>query len=403
MKLRVLFVDDEPNVLQGLRRMLRPQRDEWDMDFSSSGAAALAAMRESPYDVIVCDMRMPGMDGAQVLAAVRDQFPGTTRIILSGQSDDESVMRTVGPAHQFLSKPCDPSALRDAIARAQSLRRLLRSDNLLSLVGRIDVLPPLPRIYTELVEVLQSPGSSAKEVAYVVSKDVGMAAKILQLVNSAFFGLPRRVTNMTMAVSYLGNETIRALVLTASVFSQLGRRRMEWFPMEALWNHCILVGAVASRVCTIHQADRPLVDDAMLAGSLHDVGRLVLAVADSAAYKEAMALAAKEQLSAGDAEARVLGATHAEAGAYLMGLWGLPDPVVEAVAYHHRPAEGGPPSWSPLAVVHVADVVAHEAVPPPDRCRPGVLDQKYVAPLGVLETWHCLIEEFRGLVEGDTR
>lgn len=403
MKLRVLFVDDEPNVLQGLRRMLRPQRDEWDMGFASSGAAALAAMRESPYDVIVCDMRMPGMDGAQVLAAVRDQFPGTTRIVLSGQSDDESVLRTVGPAHQFLSKPCDPSALRDAIARAQSLRRLLKSESLLSLVGRIDALPPLPRVYTELVEILESPGSSAKEVAYVVSKDVGMAAKILQLVNSAFFGLPRRVTNMTMAVSYLGNETIRSLVLTANVFSQLGQRRLEWFPMEALWDHCILVGAVASRACAIHQTERSLADDAMLAGSLHDVGRLVLAVADGTAYQEAMALAAREGLSAGDAEARVLGATHAEAGAYLLGLWGLPDPVVEAVAYHHRPQEAGAPCWSTLAVVHVADVVAHEVVPPPGRCHPGALDRDYAAHLGMLDPMHHLIEEYCGLVKEGAR
>ena len=105
-KTRILFVDDEPLVLQGLQRMLRPMRNEWEMAFVESGRRALEEMATLPFQVVVSDMRMPGMNGAQFLSHVQELYPRTVRLILSGHADKDLIMKCVGTAHQFLAKPC---------------------------------------------------------------------------------------------------------------------------------------------------------------------------------------------------------------------------------------------------------------------------------------------------------
>ena len=199
----VMFVDDEPLVLQGLQRMLRPERERWDMRFARSGAEALGLLEREPFDAVVSDLRMPEMDGAALLAAVMDRYPHMARIVLSGEMDRELTFRTVHCAHQFLSKPCDADTLKQTLARASSLRRLLNDRRLKSLLPRLESLPSLPALYTEILAEIQAPNSSFRKVGDLVARDLGMTAKILQLVNSAFFGLPRHVTAIDSARVYL--------------------------------------------------------------------------------------------------------------------------------------------------------------------------------------------------------
>ena len=104
--MRVIFIDDEPNILSGLKRILRPLRNEWQMEFKDGGQAALESLAETPCDVVVSDMKMPGMDGAQLLSAVKDQYPNSIRIALSGETDSHMIYRCVQHAHQYLAKPC---------------------------------------------------------------------------------------------------------------------------------------------------------------------------------------------------------------------------------------------------------------------------------------------------------
>lgn len=120
MKIKILFVDDEPMVLQGLQRVLRPLRNEWETAFANSGQEALEKLSQEPFDVIVTDMRMPGMDGGQLLTRVKERYPHMVRIILSGQADKTMVMKSVKPAHQYLAKPCDDATLRASLQRPGS-------------------------------------------------------------------------------------------------------------------------------------------------------------------------------------------------------------------------------------------------------------------------------------------
>ena len=220
MKKRILFVDDEINILKGLQRSLRPLRKFWDMVFSEGGENALKLLEKHSFDVIVTDMRMPGMDGAQLLKIVQDKYPMMVRIILSGHSDREMIMKIVKSAHQYLSKPCEKKVLVTAITRSCSLRDILNKKVLQQLLGGIETMPSLPSLYAQIVEEIKSPAASVASVGEIISKDMGMTAKVIQLVNSAFFSIPRHISNAQEAVVLLGIDVVRILISEIEVFSK---------------------------------------------------------------------------------------------------------------------------------------------------------------------------------------
>ncbi|HEX7509339.1 MAG TPA: HDOD domain-containing protein, partial [Polyangia bacterium] len=270
---RILFVDDDPNVLSGLRNVLRSQRREWDMDFAIGPEEALAKVAEKAFDVVVSDMRMPRMDGAALLAKVKELQPRTVRMILSGQTELESVMKSVFVAHMFLSKPCDPTVLRNVIARACQLNAILNSEELRGAAGKVEMLPAAPKTYIALNEALGAPNCAITDVVRIIERDVGLCAKMLQLVNSAFFGLPRRIALLLEAVTYLGTLTIKNLAMALEAFSSAspdcGLSQPE---LLALQDHSLLTGQIARQ---IQGQDKKKAEEAFLAGVLHDVGRLV--------------------------------------------------------------------------------------------------------------------------------
>jgi putative nucleotidyltransferase with HDIG domain len=384
---RILFVDDEANVLLSIRRMLHAMRDEWQMQFAESGVEALDLLEKEPVDVIVTDMRMPQMDGAQLLMEVKKRFPQIVRIVLSGHSDQELILKSVRPAHQYLSKPADAETLKSTVSRACALRDLLRQDGLKGIISQLDSLPSLPSLYTEIMEELQTKDCSFQKIAQIIAKDLGMTAKILQLVNSAFFGLPRHISDPQQAVSLLGLDTVKALVLTVEVFSKFDRTNLAFFDIERLWEHSIITGQLVKQISIAEQAEKQLVDDAFLGGLLHDIGKLVLAANFPDKYREVFELTAAESLVLNIAESHLLGAGHAEVGAYLLGLWGLPDAVIEAVAFHHRPWDCLANTLIPPAAVHIADALQREGNNgnQPNRSEPSSLDPGYLKKIGLEE------------------
>jgi putative nucleotidyltransferase with HDIG domain len=395
-KKRVLFVDDEPKVLDGLQRMLRKMRDEWDMEFTTSGAEALEAIDKQPFDVVVSDMRMPGMDGAELLTKVREICPTAVRLILSGHSDKEMILKSVGPTHQFLAKPCDPDALKATVARACALRELLANEQLKGVVSGIKSLPSIPGMYTQLVEVLQSPDSSLQDVARIISSDIGMTAKILQLVNSAFFGLRRHIESPAQAITYMGLDTVSAVVLTAGAFAEFAHSHEATKVAEALYPHSIATGNLAGRIAKTVSSDKKLIDDAIMAGMLHDVGKLVLASALPDVWREAVRTATERHVPMDEAERAISGVSHAELGAYLLGLWGLPDTIVEAVVFHHRPSKSLSQGFSVLTAVHVANALLGADELEPGAATVTPVDTAYLEHAGVADR----LPEWRQLAAG---
>jgi HD-like signal output (HDOD) protein len=267
-------------------------------------------------------------------------------------------------AHQFLSKPCDADTLKQTLARASSLRRLLNDRKLKSLLPRLESLPSLPAIYTEILAEIQAPNSSFRKVGDLVARDLGMTAKILQLVNSAFFGLARRVASPQDAVSLLGYDTVRALVLSAKIFSQVDPSRIPGLWLDALWQHSFSTSLFARAIGVGEKLPRKAQDEAFTAGILHDLGQLILAQNFPDAYAEAIVLAGRSGRPLWEVETERFGASHAELGAYLLGLWGIGEDVVGAVAQHHQP----PPAGSAArvtAVVFAANLIDHRLAAEP--------------------------------------
>jgi HD-like signal output (HDOD) protein len=385
MKKRILFVDDEALVLQGLQRMLRSMREEWEMEFVESGAKALERMALSPFDVVVSDMRMPGMNGADLLGQVMQLYPKTVRLILSGHADKELIFKCVGSAHQFLSKPCDSEALKATVRGASGNNDALQNDALKRLVAQMSRLPGIPSLYSDIMKALRDPEVSLEIVGGIIAKDIAMTAQILKLVNSAFFGLRRQVSSPGEAVNYLGLDTIRSLVLSINVFSQYESTKIDRFSYGALWTHCLDAGAAAKAIAQLENADRNCADESFVAGLLHDAGKLVLAANYADQYATMLQLMQREGLEQGQAEAHIFGANHADVGGYLFGLWGLPVRVVEAIALHHRPGCALEKTFSPLTAVHVANGFVHYPGDAPMPMAEGRLDAAYLKALG-LET-----------------
>lgn len=362
MRQRILFVDDEPQVLSGLRRMLWDMRDRWELHFAGSGPEALALLTELPMDVVVSDARMPGMDGPTFLEEVRRRWPGAARMILSGHSDREYVMRAVKPAHQFLSKPCSPEELKATINRLLGLGEFFKDERMRRAIARLDTLPVLPAVFAELTDELRSPNTSVKTLGDIISRDVGLATGILKLVNSSYFGLPRRVSSTEQAVTLLGTETLRAVVLSHYLFSRFDTRRYPGFGLDVLWGHSLGVARFARTMAALEGADKADKDICFMAGLVHDMGKLVLAELFWDDYLRVLDRTHRDSLPVREAEMAELGVSHAEVGGYLLGLWGFEEAVVTAVARHHDPARAG--SDAPLAVplLHAANVLEHELV-----------------------------------------
>jgi HD-like signal output (HDOD) protein/ActR/RegA family two-component response regulator len=377
---KILFVDDDPNVLAGLRNALRPQHREWDMAFANGPDEALAKVAEKSFDVVVSDMRMPRMDGAALLARVKQLQPKAIRMILSGQTELESVVKSVFVAHMFLSKPCDPSVLRNVIGRACQLNSILNSDDLRGAAGKVEMLPSAPKTYMALNEALAQPNCAITDVVRIIERDVGLCAKLLQLVNSAFFGLPRTIASLLEAVTYLGTVTIKNLAMALEAFASASAAcGLSQAELLALQDHSLLTGQIARQ---IQGGDKKKAEEAFLAGVLHEVGWLVRV---SDAFSPDAGIEIDRPLL----------------GAYLLGLWGLPHPILEAVAYHQQPDLVPHSELETLDVVHIAHHLASELRGTPSVGRP--LDRAFLASLGIdderIEGMRTLARKVAGIPE----
>lgn len=399
--MRILFVDDEQSILDGLRRMLRRQIAQWDMEFVSSGGDAMKRLAEKAFDILVTDMKMPGMNGADLLDQVVERWPDMGRIVLSGHADESLAVRASQVAHQYLAKPTDPDTLKAAIARVKPELDLARHERIRAAVGSCQKLPGLPTLCAELGRVLESEQANARAVAEVISRDPGMSAKLLQLVNSSFFGIGRRVSSVEMAVTLLGTVRIHALVLQDQIFRLfVPRGPIRHFSVEALGDHSFRVAELARLLSRAEgqREDRP--DQAFTAGLLHDVGVLLLAC-NHDEFGKVMHAMVDRQLRLEDAEHEVLDVTHAEVGAYLLRLWGLPERIAEAVALHHDPDRLPYDGLCALTVVHAADALLGELDPQSAAVSvgsllPGELCLSYVKRVGLehrLDHWRACARE----------
>jgi putative nucleotidyltransferase with HDIG domain len=400
---RILFVGEDLALWEQLQDQAGSFSRQWDVAFAKGGLQALASLSQSPCDAIVADMQIPGMNGAQLLDEVMQRNPTTLRFIRASLADQQAAMKCVGTAHQYLVKPSDLATINSALERAFSLEAWLPSQTVQQLIAQMKKLPSPPNLYFKIVAELQSPDSSIDNIGSMVAQDPVLSAKLLQVVNSALFGLQMQVVSAAEAVMYLGMETTKALVLLAHTFSYFDKVRTADFSVEKLWKHSVATGKFAEQIARAEGCEPEVVGQAFTGGMLHDIGKLLLAANLPEEFKKALMKARAEQLHYGDAESAVLGATHGELGACLLGIWGLPMPIVESVALHQYPVRFLSKNFCPLTAVHAANAIEHETQtgkPGTEAAKPGAVcatvDANYLTELGLterLEVWRDLCKE----------
>jgi HD-like signal output (HDOD) protein/ActR/RegA family two-component response regulator len=391
--IRVLFVDDDPEVLDNLRHLLHRQEPDWDMVFLPDPDAALDELAVAPADVVVSDMQMPGMGGAGFLARVRDLYPGAARIVLSGEADKDIERHALPFAHQYLGKPCRTEQLVEAVNRTASLYTHLDDPVLRGIVSGLDRLPTVPQVYFEITRLAADPEATLNDISASVERDPALVAKILQMGNSAWFGRRRRLTSIREAVQYLGTDVLRGLALGGQAFGTMAIAPFEGFSLEGLQRHSLHTARLAARLLEGQQG----VDDVFTTAMVHDIGQVVLAAGRRREFAEVRRRAKGERRPFHEVEYDAFGATHAGIGAYLLGMWGLPFPMVEATAYHHNPRRVANGERRLLAAVHLADVLMSTAEPdredhtPEQRLDIGFLDACGIRP--DLPRWSHLARE----------
>ncbi len=355
----VLFVGQE-DISDDLNHGFSVQQGSWEVAFAATGESALAQLINKPFDVIATELTLPDTSALSLLQKVQVQSPGTIRIVFSAGNDRELLLKSLAVAHQLVAKPCKLDTLKSQLVNSLALRTILTNDKLHARISAITRLPVLPNIYNQLVGEMQSETASIQKIAGLIRQDVATTAKVLQMINSAFFGLPTRVENPLQAVNLLGLDTIRSLVLTAGVFSQFDDPGIPGLSLDSIYDHSIAVGAGARNFANAFGLTRKQAEDALTAGMLHDVGKLILMTNFQDELHEIVKLMHAENLTLFAAESHVLGVTHCEVGAHLLSLWGLSDQILEAVALHDSPNQAACPTTNILAAVHLANAIDHD-------------------------------------------
>ena len=380
---RILLADANAEAVAEFNQVFAPP---WEVTTVTSGPAALAELAKRPFEVLVADLDLPELDGAALLNQTRQDHPQTLCFILASDADRERVMQNVLGAHQFLSKPCDPATLKNHIERALALNLWIASNSMRELVARVRTFPTVPSLYLEVLSVLKSPDATTEQVGRILARDMAMMTKLLQVINSACFGLPRRISDPAEAVGLMGFDAVKSMVMTIKLLSQYDKIKPVYFSIDRLWRHSTDVARSAKALVLFHTDDPALAEIAFTAGLIHDMGKVVLAANFDEQYRGAQSLARKQKLPLWEVEREIFGASHGEIGAYLLGLWGMPLDLLECAALHHQPARSITREFTPLTAVHIANALEHEATP--DKEETGLvsrIDQDYLSEIGVLD------------------
>jgi HD-like signal output (HDOD) protein/CheY-like chemotaxis protein len=398
MTKQILLVGEEQPLWEDVRTFCEQPGSGWRAEFVQTGLEALALFAQHRFEAVVADVQLSDMSGVALLDDIMRWRANAIRIVLSDMADTESTVKCIGTGHHHLLKPCDAGTLWDALNQALTQETWLPSETVQDLVAQMRRVPSPPGIYFQIIEELQSPNASVERIGEFIRTDPAITAKVMQLANSAVFGLHLQVIHPVEAVAYLGLETTKALVLLAHAFCVFDQVKLKGFSMEALWRHSVLTGRFARRIVQVEDRGPEPAEQASAGGLLHDIGQVLFAANLPESFGKALTMAHERKCRLLEAENVVFGASHAELGAYLLGIWGLPRPIVEAVALHHHPSQLIGQGFGPITAVHVANVLAHEACPEDPALAQADLDMDHLRELDLesrVEEWRqrCLAGE----------
>lgn len=350
---RVLLVSAESSVA-ALGEALGACAGRWQARCVADSAQAMEALAAGAYDVVIGDVASGPEEALSVLERVKAERPDTARIVLGSRSEPDLSVRVLGAAQQCVAMPCASTELWKVVERTCCMNGLMHHRGIRDLLGGLERLPSVPRSYTAMTQAMAREEIHLGEIVAIVEKDTAMATRILQLINSAYFGQARRISSIPVAVSLLGLERLRTLALSTQVFAMLGEAESRAIRLDQLQQRALVTAQLARRFLAVSGRG----EEGFAAGLLQNVGMLVLAVCLKERYREVLDEAGQREVPVERVEGDRFGVTHAEVGACLLGRWGLPATIVEAVAFHHAPASVFHDDTALLDAVHVADAMA---------------------------------------------
>ncbi len=380
MNKRVLFADPYTKEARALLQAWSELEPDWELVYAASSSQAIALLEKAPFDAVVAELKMPEIDGARLLNETLQRQPKALRFVLSDTNDRALLLKCLGTAHRFLARPCDAETLQAALRRAFALDVWLPNEKVARLLGEMTKLPSPPHLYFKVARELRSESASLENVGTYIARDPAMTAKILRAANSSVFGLGTQVASPSEAVLYLGVEATQSMILLAHTYSYFDQIPGSVLTMDKLWGHSVAVGCYARWIATEEGLPERSREEASTAGMLHDIGKLILAANLTDRYLDATRLMQQKRLPWWEAEQEIFGVNHAEVGACLAAVWGLPTDMVEAIALHHHPTLVVNSEFCPLTAVHAANAIEHADE---DLSSAPDVDLDYLAQLGM--------------------
>jgi putative nucleotidyltransferase with HDIG domain len=359
---RLLFVDTSPQNIAAYRALFSDNADEWECRFADCIKAAFDELSYTDFDVVVADVKMPVLNGVPLLETIAQMYPNIIRVVLIPSLGADYPKHLVKYAHRVVVHPNSCKKLEVIVRRIFRLYKTIMRPQAIRFIDGLETIPSLPKVYGDLVAELESPAPSVKKAGALIAADIGMSASILKMVNSAYFGLSKRITAPEFAVSLLGLDIVQGLVLTAHLFSAFSNAETKLLHLETMVDHCLITGFLAKEIAKHENLPSASVDSIYIAGILHDIGQLIFASHSPKLYRQVIDIAKKEQRPLFEIEQEIFGAIHSEIGAYLLGQWGLPEMVIELIAYHHLDDVPDHINME-LSVLRAADACSREVLP----------------------------------------
>ena len=352
---RILFVDADRETIQKISKVILDATKDWECEIVGSAAEGLDRLDSAHFDAVITEVVLPDLDGIEFLNRTKKRHPEVIRLILSEETNRNTVLRALEATHQYLLKPCIPMDLLSVLQHAFAIQHAVPNTRLQKLLGKLTRIPSMPACYQELQAALSSGDATFRDIGRIISKDPGLTARILKMVHSAYFGLPRGVVNIDQAAAFLGTDFIKSLVLTLELFTKYEQAGISRAFLDRLFEHSLLVAGLTRALAKEGGLSATEREMAFTAGLLHDVGKLILAENQAEEYQSVMELQVTYNINIWQAEWRVFGVTHAEVGAYLLSLWGFPDEQCNAVRFHHQPHLSKDNRFTILTAVHLAN------------------------------------------------
>ncbi len=363
-RLRIMFVDDELSVIKSLKRTFRKYDKEWKMYFFTNPLEAFESLKENNVDVIITDMKMPEETGFELLSKVKKKYPGIIRIILTGYANKELIYSSFEVAHQLLIKPISAESIIAVVTQINIINTYIKNKELQNVINNLSYLPPLPEIYLELSKKIKDPESSLNDLAKIISRDPSLIADILKMVNSAYFGLSNKVFKISQAISFMGIDLIKDIILTSSIFKNLKGTETQIAAIKKVYQHSsnVLKYSIAiSENLEMEDIDKNYI---FITSMFHDLGKIVLIMNLGKKYEVLLNSAEKDKnLNLEELEIKYLSFTHSQVGAYILGLWGFSTKVIQSILFHHHPELSECTDSYLLGTIYLADYLDNKTNP----------------------------------------